>query len=88
MCSMKGNLWMLLKIGDIWGLSPSETILVNDRSPSEILLNSDRQQACSSGEEQDEGLSLTQALGKYLGLTSPSDPSYLAGLLWELESGS
>lgn len=59
MCSVKENLWMLVKIGHIWGLSPSETIQVNDRSPSEVLLNSDRQQVCSSGEKQDEGLPLT-----------------------------
>lgn len=91
---MKENLLISLKTRDIWGFSLSETIQVNDWSPSRVLLNSDGHQVWNNGEEQNEGLSFTHcmALGKYLGVTSPSalqaNPSYHSGLLWELKAGT
>lgn len=79
-CSVKGNLLtLLLKIGDLWGLSLSETIRVNDWSPSGILLNSEGHQLWKMRKNWTGGLSLTHlvALDKYLCLLPSCPASYL-----------
>lgn len=59
--------------------------------PHAILLDSEGHQLRNNGQELEEDPSFTHyvALGKYLGLTSPSalqaNPSSLQGLLWGLK---
>lgn len=90
-CSVKGNLsTSLLKIGDLWGLSLSETIRVNDWSPSGILLNSDGHQLWGMRKNWTEGLSLTHpvAMDKCLRLISPPALQATSGLALGTESSN
>ena len=87
--SMKGNvLILLLNLGHLW-VCLSETMQVNDGSPTGIPLNSEGHQLWKMGKNWPKGLSFARhvALGKCLGLMSPSalqaNPSYLVGLFWE-----